>query len=148
MRIVKLDHKIPYFKTFPAKVLSLTLLDLRNLCNNIKNYKCKVLLSKKMYKYLIEIDKQYLFNTPNFDKQLYEQCRSNIKLNSMKASYLTCMFNNRLELEQYTVLHKFGIPIKFENETEYYKKQSKLENKKVLQKLLGENNDNPKQNFI
>jgi len=148
MRIIKLDRKILHLKTFPARVLSLLLLDLRNLCNNIKNYKCKVLLSKKIYKYLIEIDKQYLFNTPNFDKQLYNQCKDNIKLNSMKPAYLLCNFDDRLELEQHTVLEKFKIPIKFENEIEYYKQKELLKNEEVLQKLLGENNDKPKQNFI
>ena len=148
MRIVKLDRKKPYIKTIPARDLSVLLLDLRNMCNKIEYYICENFTSIDIYEYLEKTNKTYLFQTSNFDKQLYEQCKSIIKYSSMKPSYLLCDFTNIIEIEQYKVLRKFEIPIEIENEIEYIKAQDLIEDEKSIQLFLGENDENKeKKNF-
>jgi hypothetical protein len=116
MRLVKVDRPKPNKVYWPAQILATVLLDLRNLCSNIPNYKPKSNLSIKIYNHLKAKNKTHLFNVTNFDPNLLEQLRQAMRFRSSKLSYLTYNHLERLETEQYLVLKKFGIPTYPENE--------------------------------
>lgn len=143
VKIVKLDYKPVTIKTYPANVLALLALDLRNLANEIPNYRCKVAESIDIFKYSKKIGKDHLWNSANFGRDLYEQCRQILRYSSSKPAYYS--FNNeRIDLEKMMILKKFDMPVHIENEREYYRLQLEKEFKKVEGEIYGK----IKPNFI
>jgi len=144
MRIVKIRRPGPRRKTLASSIIAQILLDVRCLCSGYQNYKPKTITGIKIYHELKEHDKTYLFNVSNFPKNLWEQMKQILNIQSNVPAYLTYK-EDVLEREQASYLSKY-LPVYPENPELHFERQLQVIIDEIVNEFKNQNGGDMNEN--